>query len=57
VTVVDDFLVAETNQVGKRYECGQCGSTVICVRPGAGKFHCHGEAMGLLSAKPLPSSD
>jgi desulfoferrodoxin-like iron-binding protein len=49
--------MAETNQVGKRYVCAHCGSTVICVKPGTGRFHCHGDPMQQLLAKPLPSSD
>jgi hypothetical protein len=48
---------AESNQVGKRYRCGICGSEVMCVKPGAGRFHCHAAPMELLTAKPLPSSD
>lgn len=46
-----------SNQVGKRYECESCGSQIICVKPGQGRFSCHGKPMGLLEAKPLPSSD
>jgi hypothetical protein len=45
------------NLVGKRYVCAQCASVLICVKPGQGQFHCHGQAMDLLSTKPLPSSD
>ena len=47
----------ESNQIGKRYQCGVCGTTVICVRTGTGQFRCHGEPMTMLLAKPLPSSD
>jgi hypothetical protein len=46
-----------SNQVGKRYSCSQCASVVICAKPGPGEFHCHDQAMDLMSAKPLPSSD
>jgi desulfoferrodoxin-like iron-binding protein len=49
--------MSERNQVGKRYRCAECGTQVICVKPGAGRFHCHAEPMELLTAKPLPSSD
>jgi hypothetical protein len=49
--------MTESNQVGKRYVCGQCGSVVICVKPGDGRFHCHDQVMDLMSTKPLPSSD
>jgi hypothetical protein len=45
------------NQVGKRYQCEECGTTVICVKPGRGRVECHGRAMAVLTAKPLPSSD
>ena len=48
---------SETNQVGKRYRCGVCGSEVMCVKAGAGRFRCHSAPMDLLTAKPLPSSD
>jgi hypothetical protein len=48
---------AGTNLVGKRYKCETCGAELMCVKAGAGRFHCHGAPMGLQSAKPLPSSD
>jgi hypothetical protein len=47
----------DSNQVGKRYRCEQCGLEVICVRAGAGRFSCHGAPMPLLATRPLPSSD
>jgi hypothetical protein len=47
----------ETNQAGKRYACAECGSVVVCAKPGGGRFHCHGAEMPLVGAKPLPSSD
>jgi hypothetical protein len=49
--------MSDTNQVGKRYQCASCGTQVICVRPGGGRFTCHDVPMELLTAKPLPSSD
>jgi len=49
--------MTESNQIGKRYECETCGSQLMCVKRGEGRFHCHRVAMSLLSAKPLPSSD
>jgi len=49
--------MSETNQVGKRYTCSTCDLEVICVKPGQGRFECHGAPMELLTAKPLPSSD
>lgn len=48
---------AATNQVGKRYVCENCGSEIMCVKKGDGRFHCHGVSMSLVSARPLPSSD
>ena len=45
------------NQVGKRYRCATCGTELMCVKAGPGHFHCHGTAMELVTAKPLPSSD
>lgn len=49
--------IPPSNQVGKRYVCASCGSEIMCVKKGDGRFHCHGEPMDLLTAKPLPSSD
>jgi hypothetical protein len=46
-----------SNQIGKRYRCATCGSELICVKKGAGRFTCHEQPMELLTAKPLPSSD
>lgn len=48
---------SDTNQVGKRYRCQVCGSEIMCVKKGEGRFHCHDIAMELLTARPLPSSD
>ena len=47
----------EANQMGKRYRCEACGSEVMCVKGGSGRFECHAAPMELLTAKPLPSSD
>ena len=49
--------MTDPNQVGKRYTCAECGTQVICVKRGDGRFSCHGQPMELQSAKPLPSSD
>ena len=49
--------MTEQNQVGKRYRCEACGTQVICVKKGEGRFGCHGQPMVLQSSKPLPSSD
>jgi len=49
--------MSDQNQMGKRYTCPTCGTTVICVKRGDGRFTCHGSPMELVTAKPLPSSD
>ena len=46
-----------SNLLGKRYTCAECEATVLVTKPGAGELSCHGEAMELAEAKPLPSSD
>lgn len=45
------------NNLGKRYECADCGATVLVTKPGAGELSCHGQPMQIMQAKPLPSSD
>jgi hypothetical protein len=45
------------NQMGKRYTCAKCEATVLVTKAGSGELMCHGEAMELAQAKPLPSSD
>lgn len=45
------------NQMGKRYVCSQCETTVLVTKAGDGELTCHGVAMELAQAKPLPSSD
>jgi hypothetical protein len=45
------------NQLGKRYECPECGASLICTKAGTGRVTCHGSPMALVTAKPLPSSD
>lgn len=45
------------NQMGKRYVCGVCEATVLVTKAGDGELSCHGQAMEIASAKPLPSSD
>jgi hypothetical protein len=44
-------------QLGKRYMCGECGTEVLCNKPGDGALHCCDKEMPLKEAKPLPSSD
>jgi Desulfoferrodoxin, N-terminal domain len=50
-------VVEMANQMGKRYACGECEATVLVTKPGDGELSCHGKAMELAQAKPLPSSD
>jgi hypothetical protein len=45
------------NQMGKRYTCAECEATVLVTKAGDGVLSCHGEAMEIAQAKPLPSSD
>ena len=44
-------------QIGKRYQCATCETTVMCLRPGAGEFTCCGEVMGEMQMEQLPSGD
>jgi desulfoferrodoxin-like iron-binding protein len=44
-------------QLGKRYRCQQCGTEVLCLKPGGGVLRCHGQPMTPLQLRPLPSSD
>jgi hypothetical protein len=45
------------NNLGKRYTCAECEATVLVTKAGDGELACHGKAMEVLQAKPLPSSD
>lgn len=45
------------NQLGKRYQCEQCGTEVLCNKPGNGTVECCDQQMKLKEPKPLPSSD
>ena len=46
-----------SNLLGKRYYCESCGTELICVSRGEGRFQCHGSPMVMKGVKPLPSSD
>ena len=46
-----------TMTLGKRYECTQCSSELVCTRAGDGELACCGQPMGLKHMQPLPSSD
>ena len=43
------------NNLGKRYTCAECEATVLVTKAGDGAIECHGKAMEVLQAKPLPS--
>lgn len=45
------------NQLGKRYECKECGTTVLCTKAGTGAIECHSKLMDLQQPRQLPSSD
>ncbi len=45
------------NQLGKRYVCAQCGSSVLCTKAGKGVVHCCDAEMELQQPRKLPSSD
>jgi Desulfoferrodoxin, N-terminal domain len=45
------------NLMGKRYTCSVCEGTVLVTKAGDGEVTCHGQAMEVAQAKPLPSSD
>lgn len=45
------------NQLGKRYECKNCGATVLVTKGGTGEVQCCGTPMELLAPKKLPSAD
>jgi len=45
------------NQLGRRYECDSCGTTVLCTKAGDGVIRCCGSDMELQQPRKLPSSD
>ena len=45
------------NQLGKRFQCGECGTEVLCIKASDGNVHCCGKAMELMQPKVLPSAD
>ena len=45
------------NQLGKRYLCSTCGTTVLCTKSGEGIALCHDQEMELQQPRKLPSSD
>jgi hypothetical protein len=45
------------NELGKRYTCEKCGSSVLCTKGGEGAILCCEAEMELQEARKLPSSD
>ena len=45
------------NELGKRYNCATCGSSVLCTKGGEGVILCCEADMELQEARKLPSSD
>ena len=45
------------NELGKRYNCEKCGSSVLCTKGGGGVILCCEAEMELQEARKLPSSD
>ena len=46
-----------TNQLGKRYVCGTCGTMVLCTKNGGGMVNCCEADMDVQEPRKLPSSD
>jgi DNA-directed RNA polymerase subunit RPC12/RpoP len=47
----------DQNQLGKRYRCETCGTEVLCMKRGEGRFQCHGVPMAVIVIEDLPASD
>lgn len=45
------------SQLGKRYECKECGTVILCTKPGEGNPVCCGKEMEVQQPKKKPSSD
>jgi hypothetical protein len=45
------------NQLGKRFQCENCKTEVLCIKAGEGSVECCGVAMELMQPKVLPSAD
>lgn len=50
-------LPPQTNLLGKRYRCEVCGLELLCVKPGGGRFSCHGKPLEPVTMTALPASD
>jgi hypothetical protein len=49
--------MSDSNQLGKRYECSECGTTILCTKAGDGGVNCHDKPMEIQAPRKLPSSD
>ena len=45
------------NQLGRRYECPECGTMVLCTKAGDGAIQCCSQEMKVQQPRKLPSSD
>ena len=43
--------------IGKRYECGSCGTIVLCVKASPSKLECCATEMREKTMEQLPSGD
>ena len=45
------------NQLGKRFQCTECSTEVLCIKAGDGGIQCCSKPMELMLPKVLPSAD
>lgn len=45
------------SQLGKRYECSECNTVILCTKAGDGSPHCCAKEMEVQKPKKKPSSD
>ncbi|MEE2885470.1 MAG: hypothetical protein VX701_07230 [Chloroflexota bacterium] len=45
------------NQLGRRYRCEECGTTILCTKAGTGTVQCHDNDLDVQEPRKLPSSD
>jgi desulfoferrodoxin-like iron-binding protein len=46
-----------TTKLGKRYECAECGTVVLCIKAGTADLECCGRRMHEKEMEQLPSGD
>lgn len=44
-------------RIGKRYECRECHTVVLCLKPSPAELECCGKPMGEKQMEELPSGD